>query len=476
MDLRVFMDELNRLGELKVVENADWNLEIGTITELSNEKKGPALLFDHIKGYPAGYRVISNLTATPRRLKASLGFPVDITDIDLVWRMKEKFKDLKPVPPAYVTKGPILENVIKDGDVDLLKFPTPKWHELDGGRYIGTADMVIMRDPKDNWVNVGTYRVQLHDRDTLGLYISPGKQGRLIREAYWAQGKPCPVAVVFGVHPLVWTPAVLAFPWGTEEFGIAGALLGKPLELVTGEYTGLPIPAYAEIAVEGECPPPEVDSRPEGPFGEWAGYYGSGERNEPVIKVKRILHRNDPIIVGTPPLKPPGDGSANYINRASNSWYELERLGIPGIKGVWFMRAGGNRFLKVIAIEQKYAGHAKQVGLAAMSGAEGAYYGRFVIVVDDDIDISNDEDVLWAISTRCDPATAIEIISGCWTGAADPTLTPEKRQRKELTNSRAIINACRPYHWRKDYPKVNKASNELRAATLKKWSDLFPER
>ncbi len=476
MDLRPYLAKLESEKELQHIDGADWDLEIGTITELFDEKMGRALLFDRIKDYPAGYRVLSNMMGTPRRVAITMGFPDGISNIELVRGIKDKFSCLKPIPPVMVSQGPALENVMEGDAVDLLKFPAPKWHELDGGRYLGTADMVIMKDPRGNWVNAGTYRVQLHDKNTLGLYISPGHHGRIIRETYWAHGNACPVAICFGEHPLVWMPAFLAFPWGYEEYPVVGALLGEPLQLLKGEYTGLPFPAHAEIVIEGEVPPPQVEARKEGPFGEWPGYYGSGERVEPVVKVKRVLYRNDPVICGGPPLKPPASGTGSYVLRASSIWYELEKLGIPGIKGVWNMRAGGSRFLNVIAIEQKYASHAKQVGMAAMSGAEGAYHGRWVIVVDDDIDPSNDEDVLWALATRCDPATAIEVIHNCWSTPLDVTLPPDKKAKGDFSNSRAIMLAVRPFHWRKDFPRVNRASDQLRAATLKKWRHLFPDR
>lgn len=475
MDLRNFISELEKLNELKKIDKADWNLEIGAITELGDERNLPALLFDNIAGYPAGYRVLTNLVATPKRLAIAFGLPPGIPNVEIVRQIKEKFKSLKSIPPAVVKSGPLLENIQRDDDVNLLKFPVPFWHELDGGRYIGTADMVIMKDPIGNWVNMGTYRIQLHDKNTLGLYISPGHQGRLIRENYWAQGKACPVAVVFGAHPLVWVPSTLAMPWGVEEMGLVGGLLGKPLEVITGEYTGLPIPSYGEIAIEGECPPPSVESRKEGPFGEWPGYYGSGARTEPVIRVKRVMYRNNPILAGSPPLKPPSSGSASFIARAANLWSEIEKSGIPGIKGIYQLRAGGSRYLTVVSIEQRYAGHARQVGMAVMSTPEGAYHGRFVIVVDDDIDPSNDDDVFWAMSTRCDPALDIEIIRDCWSTPLDPIMSPEKKEKGDFTNSRAIINACRPYHWRKEFPLVNRASNELRNKTLSKWKNLFPE-
>lgn len=473
MDLRDFIVHLEQINQLKRVEGADWDLEIGAITELSEERSGPALLFDRVKGYPPGFRVATNLLSTPGRLSTALGIPHDAPRMEMVRLMKDKFRQATLVPPTPVRDGPVLENVVEEKDVDLLRFPVPKWHEYDGGRYLGTGDMVIMRDPKDGWVNAGTYRIQVHDRNTLGLYISQGHHGRTIRESYWAQGKSCPVAVVFGAHPLVWMPSLLNIPWGTEEYAVAGGYLGQSLPVVTGEYTGLPIPAHSEIVVEGECPPPEVESRMEGPFGEWTGYYGSGERKEPVIRVKRIMYRRDPIIHGAPPLKPPASGDINCIMGAGNIWSSLEKLGIPGIKGVWNLRSGSFRYLFVVAIEQKYAGHAKQVGLAVSCSSEGAYHGRFVIVVDDDIDPSNYEDVLWAVATRCDPATSIEVINGCWSSVLDPILSPDKKAKGDFTNSRAILSACRPYHWRKDFPAVNRASDELRDRTMKKWRGLL---
>ncbi len=474
LDLRPFLDQLKVLNELETVEGADWNLEIGTLTELCTERRGKALLFDRIKGYPPGYRVIPNLIATPRRLAAAMGFSPDIGHVDLVRAIKNKFKDLKPIPPRVQASGPVMENVFREGDLDLLKFPAPKWHEYDGGRYLGTGDMVIMKDPKDGWINAATYRTQVHDRDTLGLNIAPGNQGDIIRQAYWAQDKPCPIAVVYGIHPRVWIPAFLAFPWGVEEMGVAGALLGEPLRVITGEYTGLPIPADSEIAIEGDYLPPSAGTREEGPFAEWPGYYASGSRVQPVIKVKRIMHRNNPIINGAPPLRPPSNSCGTNIMRAANIWAELERLGIPGIKGVWNMDSGGRMLLTVISIEQKYAGHAKQVAMGAMSGVEGGRHGKFTIVVDDDIDPANDEDVLWAMATRCDPATSIEVITGCWGDFLEASLSPEKRANGDITNGRAIILACRPYHWRKDFPRVNRASDELRSRTLRKWPELFP--
>ncbi len=470
MDLREYLSKLKQHGELQEVEGADWNLEIGAITELGDEKNAPAFLFDRIKDYSAGKRIAVNLTATPRRWNLVLGLPLETARVDLVRAIKDRLAALQPLAPVEVHSGVLLENIQEDHEVDLTQFPAPLWHELDGGRYIGTADMVLNRDPDGGWVNAGTYRLQLHDRNTLGWYMSPGQHGNLIRQKYWSRGQACPVAAVFGAHPLVWMPAFTTYPWGVEELAMAGGLLGRPLEVIRGPYTGLPLPAWGEIAIEGDCPPPEVESRKEGPFGEAPGYYGSGERAEPVIKVRRVMYRRDPIICGAPPLKPPSSGGAGtFLIRAAGLWQGLEKLGISGIKGVYQLRSGASRFLSVISIKQAYAGHSRQIGTAAMSVTQGAFLGRFTIVVDEDIDPGDEQDVLWAIATRCDPATSIQIVRGCWSTSLDPAIPPEAKARGEFTNSRAVLDACRPFHWRDQFPKVNRASDALRSKAISKW-------
>ncbi len=472
MDLRKFIGQLEDAGEITTIKGVDPHLEVGALTEVAVRKQSPALLFDELKGYPAGYRVITNVLGTARRLAVAMALPIDTGNVELVYAIKEKFNKLRPAPPAVVDNGPLLENVFTSDGIDLSKFPTPRWHEHDGGRYLGTGCLVIMRDT-EGWVNVGTYRVQLHDRNTLGLFISPGHQGRIILEKHWAQGKSCPVAVVFGSHPLLWIPAILGFPWGVEEYGVAGGLAGSPVETIIGKHTGLPIPAAAEIAIEGECPPETAESRMEGPFGEYTGYYASHPRARPVIRVKALMHRHQPIILGAPPLKPPSSGTSTHILHAANIWQELDRLGLPGIKGVWEIEAGAARLLTVISLEQKYAGHARQAAMAAMSGPEGAFAGRFVITVDEDVDPSDTDEVLWAMSTRCDPAVSLEIVRDCWSTPLDPAIPPEKRAQANFTTSRAIINACRPYHWRKEFPPVNRASEELKNQVWEKYKGNF---
>ncbi len=473
-DLRGLIDDWLATGHLKVVEGADSDLEIGAISEVSGlGAEPPALLFDGIKGYPKGYRVLTNMFQTQRRTAQALGLSDGLRGPALVNAIRGWMENYKSVPPQSVGSGSITQHVVKGKEIDVFQFPAPKLHKEDGGRYIGTQDAVITRDPDGGWVNLGTARVQVQDPSTVSIYISPGKQTRLIAERYWEKKQSCPVAVVCGIEPVLFAAASLGLPWGVSEYDFAGHIRGEPVKVVPGELTGMPIPADSEIVLEGEMPPPDLDSRPEGPFGEWTGYYASGTRPAPVVHVKRAYFRDDPIITVVADLKIyPLDSYLSLLFRSAQIWNEIEKCGVTDVKGVWQLEAG-MRFLIVISIRQRYGGHARQAAHVALGAREGGYLGRFVIVVDDDIDPSNMADVLWAIATRCDPETSIEIMRGCWSSPIDPRIPPERRKQGDFTNSRAIIDACRPFRWMKDYPKVSAFNAEERAKISQKWSQIL---
>jgi UbiD family decarboxylase len=260
-----------------------------------------------------------------------------------------------------------------------------------------------------------------------------------------------------------------------SEYAVAGSRLGRAVEVVAGKHTGLPIPADSELVFEGFMPPPEQRSEKEGPFGEWPGYYASSSRPEPVLEIKAVYHRNDPIIVGAPPMRPtlPGfwfgtAGSSHF--RAAALWDELEAAGIAGVKGVWKLPGGGPRFINVVSIEQQHPGHAKMAGMVAAGCGSNAYLGRIVVIVDEDIDITKTPEVMWALASRWDPKTQTDIIDGCWTGYIDPLLTSQKRESGDLTNSRIIIYAVRPYHLRHEFPKVNAVSADCASEVRRKWA------
>lgn len=467
-DLREFLRLSRQRQELQTIRGADPQLEMGALYELSLEKKyPPVLMFEDIKGYPATTRVATNVRNS-RLLVGNL-------DLEAVQRLRrERSKRIEGIAPQEVQDGPVTQNILRDADVNIDSFPAPVWHPLDGGRYIGTECLVITKDPDSAWVNVGTYRIMVHDSKTLGIFMEPGKHGNVIRHKYWQQGKACPIIISVGQAPILGNVAGSASKQGESEMAVAGGRLGRPIRIVRGELTGLPIPDDSELVFEGEMPPLSVESRPEGPFAEWTGYYASDIRPEAVIKVSRIYHRDDPIILGQPPAKPTYPGRQTDLANTAALWDGLEGAGVPEIKGVWKLEGGGPRMINVISIRQLHAGHAKMAGLVAAGCAGGALHCRIVIVVDDDIDITNTAEVMWALATRWDPKTQTDIVDGCWGGHLDPTLSPAKRESGDMTNSRIIIYAVRPFHWKDKFPKVNQFARSKLEEVRAKWASELP--
>lgn len=470
-DLRSFVAACLDAGDCRVIDGASWDLEISALVEAVAEElpEPPMLLFDRIEGYPAGHRVASLLFASARRLALALGFPLDATRTELVRLAARRFAEIEPIEPVERDAGPVLENQHVGDDVDVLRFPALRSHPADGGRYVGTGDTVSNRDPDSGYVNTGTYRLQVHEPDLLGLWMSPGQQGRQICEKYWSRGQACPVVATFGCDPVVFWASNQQLPWGVAELAWAGGVRGRPVEVVRGPLTGLPIPAHAEIAMEGEVPPPSDEARDEGPFGEWPGYYsggtaGTGEQ-QPVVRVKALYHRGDPIFHDQAPLWPGAQNTLRFD--AGVIWQQLEKAGIQDIQAVHTY----NRYLIVVSIKQRMPGHALQAGLGVVACSAGARHGRYVVVVDEDIDPSNINEVLWAMETRVDPATDIRIVEGAWGSPLDPRMDPEKRANGDYTNSRAIFLAVRPFHWRDRFPLPNLADRSLKRAVMAKYAD-----
>jgi UbiD family decarboxylase len=177
-------------------------------------------------------------------------------------------------------------------------------------------------------------------------------------------------------------------------------------------------------------------------------------------------------MTGQPPARPTLPGrQGNNVPTSAAIWDALEAAGVPGVKGVWKLQGGGARFITVVAIEQQHPGHAKMAGLVATGCGPAAYLGRLTVIVDDDVDITNPTEVLWAMATRWDPKTQTDVIDGCWTGHIDPLLDPAKRDAHDITNSRAIVYAVRPYHWKDEFPQVNAVPRAYADEIRAKWAD-----
>lgn len=477
-DLRGWLEAVERLGELKSIRGAHWDLEMPGLAEVvSREAKGvaPALLFDEIPGSMKGHRALFGQLDSVQRLALTLGLSLDRPDkLSCVRACRDKLNGMKLIPPRVLEHGKVLENREEGGDVDLFRFPLPKHHEQDGGRYFGTAHCVITQEPDEGWINLGTYRCMVLSKNSVALHMSTGRHGRTARDKMFERSQPFKVAVAVGVDPALFLSSTMAVPSGVSEYEFAGGLKGSPIEVVDGPYTKLPIPAHAEIVIEGECFPEE--RREEGPFGEWAGYYANCGLNpvrEPVLHVKTLHYRNNPILTCSQPARPPGYSFAFAVFRSAMIWDEIEKAGVPDVRGVWCHEAGASRLFNVVSIKQRYPGHARQAGMIASQCASGVYIGRYTVVVDEDIDITNLGDVIWAVSTRADPEGAIEIVRRCRSSSADPAVSPDRKgtatNPSAVFTSKAVIDACWPYEWRERAYPVAEISSELRRELLAKW-------
>jgi 4-hydroxy-3-polyprenylbenzoate decarboxylase len=309
--------------------------------------------------------------------------------------------------------------------------------------------------------------VQVQDRTKVTIQFDhEGRHGAMIARKFWDRDKACPVAVVNGEDPALFLAGFEYLPAGASEYDFAGAIKGTPIEVFAGPVTGLPLPARAEIILEGELLPPSLETLPEGPFGEFTGYYGADRRPCPVMEVAAIHHRNNPILLGSPPMKPPRFHFGLPL-RAAGIWSNLTAAGVTDVAGVWQHVA---QLMTVVALRQRYDGHAKR---AAMIAAAHSYMGRLIVVVDEDVDPSNLADVMWAVATRCEPSEQIDIVRNAWSSALDPRIPPESRLRGVTSHSKAIIDACRPFAWIDKFPRTSALSPDEARAIEEKWGQVL---
>jgi 4-hydroxy-3-polyprenylbenzoate decarboxylase len=313
----------------------------------------------------------------------------------------------------------------------------------------------------------------VHDKNTVGLVMAKGHHGWIHREKYFKRGEKMPIAMVVGGDPLAFFYGGVEAPYGTFEIDIIGGMRGRATKMVRGKHTGLPFPADAEIVLEGFVTPGKT--QPEGPFGEWTGHYAGGVRNMPVIDIKAIYHRNDPILLGVPPMGAGPDEMARYraVMRSAIIKQNMVNAGVPGVEQVWSHEIGGARMLHAVSIKQRYPGHAVQAAnIAAQCGAS-AYASKYIVVCDDDVDVTNLDHMLWAMITRTDPAESIQFIKGSWDSNADPAIPPDRRKVGDITHSVALINACKPWHWREEFAVSNTPSPELARKAREKFGWLL---
>lgn len=404
-DLRTWLETLEAEGELKRVKaEVDWDGEIAAILRKLAAQRGPAVLFENIKGHKETWcrRLFTNGLVSRKRIALMFDMPKDTPWPDLTKLLRMRFKE--PVKPEQVSTGAVKENIIKGEEVDLFQIPVPMWHPLDGGRYINTWSGVITMDPETGVYNVGNYRGMIISKNKIGVLLVAAQDWGGHFAKYRRMGKPMPVAVAYGGDPSLGFMASCPVCNAPSEFEIMGAIMQEPVPLVKCETSDLMVPATAEIVVEGSISPDPSTYEMEGPFGEWTGYYGQA-RKRPVIKVDCITFRNDPIFRGA--LEGVKAGMVNetaltgHVSQAAVVWHVLESQQIPGILDVvgapWAM----------VKIHKSYQGHARHIAAAIWGSKLPINTAKTVMVVEEDVDIRRLGSIQIATQSYVDPAKDI---------------------------------------------------------------------
>ena len=475
-DLRDWLERVDEIGELiRIKEPVDCIEEMGAIGYLvARQTPSPAILIEKTKGYensPVGAMHLWNILGPSlKRIALTLEEPSETQTVELIRRVKDKLK--QRIPPREVPRSQarFYENSVTGTKIDLNQLPIPKHWPLDGGRYAGTADCVITRDPDSGYLNVGTYRMMLQGKNQVGLYLSPGKDARLHITRAWQKGEPIQVAAAWGIDPLFMVIGSQTFAKNVSEYEYAGGVKGQPIPVVRGTTTDLLIPANAEFVIEGIIRPNSIKT--EGPFGEFSGYYGRPEAGCPLVEVTAVHYRSKPILTNALMADYPSNEQSGFFSiiRSARIWDDFDKLGIPGIQGVYCHPAGAGGFgMTVISLEQRYAGHAAQALALAAQVPGGAYYTKWIIAVDDDVDPTDMNQVIWAMSSRCNPIEDIDVLRNTWSTWLDPTQNPPEERPY---GSKALINACKEHRYLPIFSKRTALRKEIYDRVASVWKKL----
>ncbi|HEX6511537.1 MAG TPA: UbiD family decarboxylase [Chloroflexota bacterium] len=414
-DLRHYLQRLEEAGMLcHVAAEVDKDWEIAAVTRQTfrriPQERRPALMFDRVKGHDIPL-VVGVLGGSRSIYGLAMECPVE----EAQNRWAEATAHPREV--RVVPEGPCQEEVFCDEDVERVHLPVPVWTVgQDPGPY-HTSPFVISKDLETGVQNVGTYRVQEKSAHRLGIMINPPRNMNHHIRKNDALGKPTEVAIVFGTDPVIGLAAVTPFPYGVDELAVAGAVRGEPVEVVRGKTVDLLVPATAEIVIEGHIPP--GGREPEGPFGEYAGYMGTGG-NHPYVEVSCITTRGKPIYQAFMSQMPPSESSCiKQIGRESMIFHHLrDNLGLP-VKDVHLPEGGGSTGVLLISLAKQ--NHSQP--LKAMWGAWSLHdvFGKVTIVVDDDVDVRDPFQVEWALSFHMQPASDVRVYTDTDALTLDPS-------------------------------------------------------
>lgn len=420
-DLRAFIEQLEQQGELKrITREVDPHLEMTEIADRVLRASGPALLFENPKGSIQGSTVpvLANLFGTPKRVAMGMGQESveHLREVGQVLAyLKEPdppkgfkdaieklpiFKQVLNMSPKVRSRAACQEVVIEGDDVDLSQWPIQTCWPGDAGPLI-TWGLVVTRGPNKERQNLGIYRQQVIGKNRVIMRWLSHRGGAIdFREWKMAHpGEPFPVSVIIGADPATILGAVTPVPDTLSEYAFAGLLRGSKTEVTNCIGNDLQVPATAEIILEGTIAPDQLAD--EGPFGDHTGYYNEVDRF-PVFSVERITHRKDPIYHSTYSGRPPDEPAV--LGLALNEVFvPILKKQFPEIVDFYLPPEGCSYRMAVVSIQKQYPGHAKRVMMGCWSFLRQFMYTKFIIVTDEDVDVRNWEDVIWAITTRMDP-------------------------------------------------------------------------
>ncbi len=417
-DLRDFLALLEQKGELRRIKTAvSPKLEMTEICDRTLRKGGPALLFENPTGFDIP--VLANLFGTPERVALGMGQssvaalrevgellaflkePDPPKGFKDAWAKLPVFKQVLNMAPKHVNRPACQDVVITGDDVDLHKLPIQTCWPEDAGPLI-TWPLVITRGPHKERQNLGIYRMQLIGRNKLIMRWLSHRGGALdFRE--WQKAHPgenFPVSVALGADPATILGAVTPVPDTLSEYAFAGLLRGNKTQVGKSISNNLNVPAFAEIVLEGHIAPGEMAD--EGPFGDHTGYYNEVERF-PVFTVTTLTHRRNPIYHSTYTGRPPDEPAVLGV-ALNEVFVPILKKQFPEIVDFYLPPEGCSYRMAIVTMKKQYPGHAKRVMMGVWSFLRQFMYTKFVVVTDDDIDARNWQDVIWAITTRMDPA------------------------------------------------------------------------
>ncbi len=469
-DLREWLSLLEQYGELHRIGAAvDPAEELSAVTFMATRQPGAkALLFEQFDNNPFGARVLANMLGSSKeRYALAVGLDPAMTTRDMIAATSRITS--RRVAPIKVAKrnAPVNEIVLRGDDIDLTRFPVPTFWPADGGPFIGTGS-ITMTAAASGRINVGVYRQQLHGPRRVGLSFVPGRHGLLDCEAAWAQGKPAEIVAAYGIDPVLMMVGSQRYAADESELDVAGGIMGSPVELTDGEVVSLPIPARAEMVIEGLVYP--GDEEVEGPLGEFHGFYSGKPSRKPVIEVQALHMRERPIMTAALMATYPSCeiGAYQAIMRSARIQDNLAEMKVPGIRGVYCHPAAASaNCLVVVSLRQMYPGHASQALALTAHCPAATYYTKWIVAVDEDVDPTNFDEVMWALSTRCNPADDLDVLRNTMSFRADPSLAPEAKP----FGSKVLVNACTPYKHRASAPVRTALRESLYSRVRDRWQD-----